>query len=183
MHLPLITAATLFLALGATPAQLSSDEKLVSHLATLAGEWEGTLEYLDYGDNETRVRLAMSVVYRETPGGTAYDIEFREPDGRIVSDAGRLERLPSGEVVLGADAHEVASFEAADDGFTLVLRMRGQDGGQPAEIRQVIEHAGDGLVVRKEVRFDGAAEFFTRNEVRLERRDGSREQRIEPVAS
>ena len=44
----------------------------VSELKFLAGSWEGHLEYLDYGDGKTRIRLPTTVQYEAAKDSIKY---------------------------------------------------------------------------------------------------------------
>ncbi|MEM7051500.1 MAG: hypothetical protein AAF604_17670 [Acidobacteriota bacterium] len=139
-----------------------------SELDFLVGTWSGVLEYLDYGDNQTRVELPTETTYRRDGSGLAYTTVFTEPNGSKITDEGRLARLTGNRFRVGNDVYDIA--EKASNGSSWRLTTRGTDNDRPAEFRLLIERRGDALVLRKEVIIDGTEEPFVRNELRLTRR-------------
>ena len=53
----LIFTLTILSAAGFAQDDSDKPERMLKKLATLKGNWNGSLEYLDYGDNKTKTKL------------------------------------------------------------------------------------------------------------------------------
>ena len=85
-------------------AEQEAQKRSLKDFAFLIGEWEGELDYLDYGDDSTRVRLPTRLSCLPDSTGQALVLEFtyREPDGRTMTGAEELRLLDEpGWVSLG----------------------------------------------------------------------------------
>ncbi|MBT8397725.1 MAG: hypothetical protein HKO65_05810 [Gemmatimonadetes bacterium] len=140
----------------------------------LMGSWEGVLEYLDYGDNETLVSLTTRLSCHRSDDGQALVLEFsyEEPNGRIVSDIERLFETEEG-LNLGGLWQIVERSENPSAGvYRLELMQEGEDNGREASIRNVVEVEDETLTITKYVRYAGSAAEFQRNQYRLRRTGG-----------
>ena len=135
-------------------------------LALLAGNWTGTLRYLDSRNIRTHVALqtrAAGIIELDT---VKLELEYTEPSGKIIasrdwlwlsSDAKSLEW--GGE----RDAYEVSKFNCSDTSLTLVAQKRGHVNNKNAIIRKTILVRGNTLTIAKQVRYTKTKKFFTRN--------------------
>ncbi len=141
----------------------------------LVGGWEGELEYLDYGDDRTLVRLPTRLTCARDSTGRALRLEFayREPDGRTVTGTEELRLLDEpGWISLG-DPWKIEAL-TADPGaneYSLVLSRHGEDSGRPADLRNTIRRTGHELTITKQVRYEGTPAFFQRHQYRFRRAD------------
>lgn len=137
----------------------------------LIGSWEGDLEYLDYGDDETRVTLpTWLVVGRASEGaGLEFSFQFEEPDGSTVEGGDRFYETAEG--VYFGDPWQVESRQTpgSDGSYRLVLFRQGSDNERPASLWTTIEQAGEALMITKTVRYAGGDETFQRNQFRFQR--------------
>jgi len=154
----------------ALPPRLAGLQQSAGPYDFLIGTWEGELEYLDYGDDRTLVRLATRLVCTRSDDGEGLTLvySFEEPNGSVVTSTERLYETPDGLYLDGAWQIEARSDDAAG-GHRLVLTQRGEDNGRPASVSNTIIADGGGLTITKSVLYDDTAERLQRNQFRLER--------------
>jgi hypothetical protein len=144
----------------------------LSDFEFLEGQWQGELIYLDYRDDASRVTLPTFLRCELSKKGDALRLEYRynEPDGSEV-DGFELLRVPGEPKTLFFDGlWTVTAVERdGDSRLRVVLEREGRDNDREARLRKTIERDRDALLLRKEVRYQGAAEFLVRNEYQLSR--------------
>lgn len=139
----------------------------------LLGSWEGTLEYLDYSDDKTLVRLPTGLRCDRSEAGQGLNLRFsyEEPDGRTVFSGERLFETDDG-VFFGGLWHIVEWVEDPATGtYRLELSQEGEDNGRQARIRTSVSLQGDDLTITKSVRYTGSNEELQRHQYRLTRVD------------
>lgn len=116
---------------------------------TVAGNWEGTLEYLDYSENK-RVKLKTYLVITPAPDGNSAEILTVFDDfGRIIKDSETYKiDLAAKKYSAGNFEYEIASIEAGK----IILLGSGQDGEKVEPIRETIIFDKDSLNFLKETR-------------------------------
>jgi hypothetical protein len=176
----------LSLAAPAAAADEAPAVTLAEARASLAGAWEGQLQYRDYqsdswegipmtvtvtleGDGNTLTRRA---VFDDGPRvGNVYitSLEMLGPDGTTEYATGfRAGRVPA----LSAATLILASAADAQH-WTMIAYEQGEDDDRPALIRVRTTRDGASLTSLKEVDFlgDAGEEWLTRNRTVLTRRD------------
>ena len=140
-----------------------------SSLEFLVGSWEGELEYLDYGDDRTLVRLPTSLVARAVGDTVHLEFSFTEPDGSVVTSRERIYESSEGIHldVLWQVERRVHDVQAGR--HRLVLVRDGEDGGRPATVTDVVALEGGELTITRRVRYAEAAEPLQRHQFRLTR--------------
>lgn len=145
-------------------------------LALLEGAWEGTLEYLDYQDNTTRIEVPASLTVTATasrggPGATeaTFDFRTRELSGVAGDEQLLLRYFPTeGLVEFGGNwAVTIAEADPEAALIRLVFTGTGEDDGRPGLIRQTIERRGSTLNLLKEVRYEDTTDFIVRSQYLL----------------
>jgi hypothetical protein len=135
----------------------------------LVGEWDGELEYLDYQDNETLVRLPTTLRAELGDELDSYRMmyAYEEPGGGVVTSDDELVQADGG--VFMGDRWTVEEYTAdpAAGSHRVVLLQEGEDDGRPAWIRLTLSATEDELTMTKAVIYDGATESVQRNEYRL----------------
>ena len=139
----------------------------------LLGSWEGSLEYLDYGDDETLVTLPVGLACRRSDDGSALilDFSFAEPDGRTVISSERLFETEEGVNLGGLWQISERSQDPAAGIYRLEMVQDGEDNGREASVRTLVVAEGDQLTITKFVRYAGSTEELQRNQYRLKRTD------------
>jgi hypothetical protein len=160
----------LLVSCGPTGAQAAFDVSL------LQGAWEGIFEYLDYQGDAERVRVPASLTITlpsadgaAGPSEATFVFVIRGPDGISRTEEMALRYFPA-ESLVEFGGNWAVTEATADPGpahLRLVFAGRAKDDGRDALVRQTIERVGDGLTLRREVRYDGADEFIVRSEYLL----------------
>jgi hypothetical protein len=153
-----LSAFSLFAAL--TPAQ--SAKVLPEDLRRLTGaRWAGTLTYTDYGSNK-RVSIPSTLTVTEATGdASSWVFEYAYPD-EPKANGKQTVKLDEGGTRL--DGETVVERTSLDDGLLrIVTERRGTDNDKPALFRYTYLIGASSFSVKKEVRYEGASEFFERN--------------------
>lgn len=132
------------------------------HLKVYDGNWEGSLTYLDYGDDKTLVTLPLRVEANYSEKGVEFKYFFTEPGGRIEKRTDRF-RIKKKSIYYNGN-WDVVSFEAKSlEEWTLTLESEGKDNNQKASFRKVVEVSTSKITIEKMVRYAGTEEYFVRN--------------------
>lgn len=141
----LFTAAILVLAI--LSAEAFAQNK--TYFQRIAGDWEGTLEYLDYQENK-RVKLKTCLtVTPASDGNSAEILTIYDDFGRIIKNVETV------KIDAAAKKYVSGKFEYAVDSIgdgKIVLLGKGQDGEKVEPIRQTITFDENSLVFLKETR-------------------------------
>lgn len=113
-------------------------------LSFLVGKWSGTLTYLDYKDNKSRVELKATLVCTLVADGLRYQFNYVEPNGKPVQgDETAMTIGADGRTIkIGEDEWTVNAAPAAG---RLVVERKGTDAGQPARFVRTYSVDGDEL--------------------------------------
>jgi hypothetical protein len=138
-------------------------------LQRLAGKWTGELEYLDFGNNQTksRIRAALKCDYASATRTLAMKVSFREPDGKTIEDEASFVVSEDGRKLTFEQAEwDVTKVEAPSDSgnLTLIFERTGADNQREADLKNtvVLDDAGR-LIVTKEVRYKTGGQYFVRS--------------------
>lgn len=162
------TLFALFLAM----ATLAQTGIKASDLKTWLGNWEGNYTYKSETTGETITakasvklgpivnghKIAFSEKWVLPQGGEQPDIQPKSDTIRISEDGNYVNHL------------KLASRKKSTDQFQFVLESEGEDAGQKAEIRISYVFIKNKFTLKKEVRYRGESEYFTRHEYKLTRK-------------
>jgi hypothetical protein len=131
-------------------------------LRKLSGaRWTGTLTYLDYRSNK-KVSIPSSLTVTQAAGDeNAWVFEYEYPDEPKANGKQTLKLEEEGRVFDGETVSERTGLDGG--GFRLVTVKRGRDNDKDALFRFTYTLDGGTFSVKKEVKPEGAAEFFERN--------------------
>lgn len=131
-------------------------------LRKLSGaRWTGTLTYLDYRANKP-VSIPSNLIVTQAGGDeNAWVFEYEYPDEPKANGKQTLKLEEGGTVFDGEKVVERTSLDSG--GFRLVTVKRGRDNDKDALFRFTYTLDGAAFSVKKEVRPEGAAEYFERN--------------------
>lgn len=130
-------------------------------------QWKGTLTYLDYrankkvsipsnltvtGSNENKLSWVFDYQYPDEPKANSRDTVTMSKDGKIIDGETVVERV-----------------KLAEDTVRLVTEKSGKDNDKTATFRFTYLISRKRFSIKKEVRYEGANEFFERNEYSWER--------------
>ena len=123
--------------------------------------WAGSLTYLDYRSNR-RVTIPSNLTVTQAEGeGGAWVFDYEYPAEPKANGKRTLKLSDDGVVFDGETVVERASLGGG--GFRLVTVKRGRDNEKEALFRFTYTLEGSAFTIKKEVRAEGAAEFFERN--------------------
>ncbi len=120
-----------------------------TYFQKIAGNWEGTLEYLDYQENK-RVKLKTYLFIKPANDGNSAEVTTVYDDfGRIIKDVEtiKIDRAAK-KYVAGDFEYKIDSLENGK----IVLLGSGQDGEKIEPIRETISFDENSLVFLKETR-------------------------------
>lgn len=131
-------------------------------LRKLSGaRWTGTLTYLDYRSKKP-VSIPSNLTVTQAGGDeNAWVFEYEYPDEPKANGKQTLKLEEGGTVFDGETVVERTGLDSG--GFRLVTVKRGRDNDKDALFRFTYTLDGAAFSVKKEVRPEGAAEYFERN--------------------
>jgi hypothetical protein len=154
-----------FALLAAFAALFSPQAAKVSteDLRSLTGaRWTGTLTYLDYRSNK-KVSIPSNLTVTQAAGDeTSWVFEYEYPDEPKANGKQTLKIEEGGAVFDGEKVVERTGLDGG--GFRLVTVKRGRDNDKDALFRFTYTLDRSTFNIKKEVRPEGATEFFERNE-------------------
>ncbi len=141
----------------------SRDQTLTNdHLEVFEGEWSGSLTYLNYGDDKTKVTLPMDAEITFSDKGLAFKHMFKEPNGAIETRTTKF-RLRKDKIFFNG-SWEFKSGQFKDlKNWTLELEGKGKDNNRASAFTKTIEVSSNRIVVTKRVRYEGTDHYFVRN--------------------
>ncbi|MEQ1643049.1 MAG: S41 family peptidase [Pyrinomonadaceae bacterium] len=116
---------------------------------TVAGRWQGTLEYQDYTSNERVTMRTIVVIEPSADGNSARISTIYDDFGKIYRSTGE-QRIDTAAERFIDDKTDFA-IESAEDG-KIVLIGKTQDGNKVEPTRKTITFSKDGLTILKETR-------------------------------
>ena len=152
-------------ALGPAAANNCDCTASVEDFRVLDGaEWSGELDYLNYG-SEQRSSIPVGLrVEAIADGSVTYSIRY---PGEEQYNA--TERLTISDDGASIDGRPIVDRQDVDGRLTITTEGKGEDDNRPADVQIVYFVSPDEFRIQKNVRLDGEAEFFNRNEYRYVR--------------
>ena len=129
-------------------------------------QWTGTLTYVDYQSGKRTPIPSTLRVKRADGDAAAWLFEYGYPKEPQANGAKTAKLSADGSTF---DDEKVVERAETPAGLKLVTEKPGTDNNKPALFRYTWLVGERSLSIRKEVRYDGAAEFFERNEYRWSR--------------
>lgn len=126
--------------------------------AALTGQWRGTLDYRDYG-NDQRVILLTSASITGTDGALQASFSYDDGPGKTVRSTQTWQLDVSGQQLRidGNQQPQAVAESRTGPGteLTLVAQGDGQDNGQRVQVRSVLTRRGDTLTLSRQTRSPG----------------------------
>jgi Peptidase family S41 len=117
---------------------------------TVAGKWQGTLEYLDYADGKSRVSLKTLIEFKPSADGNSAEVLTVYDDfGKVIKEQ-EVEKIDVTAKKYFAGKNEF-TIESVTDG-KIILLGSGQDGEKVEPIRKTITFTNDTLTMLKETK-------------------------------
>lgn len=180
-HLPTI----LFLIIAAPASAEPPMVDVAAARASLAGAWEGRLEYLDYSANKWFGIPVKTLIEDQGDGATMIrksDFDDGPSVGNVRITGVELYDPVAGTITTGTFRKgrnvDVYTYKIRMDGqaadgthWTMVEEALGKDDERPALLRLTTKRIGDSIETVKQIDFqdDDKAEWITRNRTRLTR--------------
>jgi len=181
--------AFLLICIIATPAMAQpSPVDVATARVSIAGKWEGRLEYLDYGANKWFGIPVTTVVEDQGDGATIIrksDFDDGPKVGNVRITSVELFDAAAGTITTATFRKtrpvEVFTYNVRMEGtapdathWTMVEQSLGRDDDRPAILRLTTVRDGNTIETLKQVDFqdDDKTEWLTRNRTRLKRVGG-----------
>jgi hypothetical protein len=128
----------------------------------LAGApWKGSLTYLDYTSKKPVTLASSLVVTRADADGRSWVFDYQYPDEPKANSARNVTLAGDGSTI---DGERVTERSVLPGGILrIVTEQSGHDDGRPAMFRFTYLLGDSSLSRRKEVRFEGTADYFERH--------------------
>ncbi len=142
------------------PVASSEDFRLIA-----GSGWKGHLSYLDYSSKAlSKIPVEIQV---DEPNGRTLGYSIRYPGETQYNSREKIELSRDGRKLNGGLI--VARKRDENGDLTLVTIYQGKDDNRRADIRETYTIGGTAFSISKEVRFEGASDYFLRNRYSLVR--------------
>ena len=150
-------------------AQLSKGQEVnLSDFEGLLGHWKGTLTYLNYADDKTNFTLETQLKSIVEGNEIKMSFSYIEPNGEIVEGHEKIEVSERKGKWYINKKWKVLSFDTNENGWVLLLEIRGKDNNRKSTMQRKVTFATSSLRIEKQVRYDGTDRFFQRHIYELE---------------
>lgn len=141
---------------------LNSQNITFEHLSVYEGEWEGTLTYLNYGDDKTLVDLPVRMVATRKNDRMNFEYFYNEGDGRTEKRTGSFK--VKGDKIYYNGKWDVVNTQIENvSNWYLELKSDGKDNNRNASFKKIVVVAPKKIEVTKWVKYEGESDFFMRN--------------------
>jgi|GEM_PF-4868107 len=146
---------------------VSQDASQVSieDFSFLLGSWNGSLEYLNFGDDKTLVTLPTRAVYSKDEDKISYQFVYTEPNGSEVNGEGTIAIEPGDRVQYNGGSHTIVgrSVDAEQNVVEIKITQQGMDNNREAQIDHVFQRKGDVVSITRYILLEGATDPFVRH--------------------
>lgn len=154
----LLTAAFLFApAAPATPKVKGDDFRPLT-----GARWVGTLTYLDYRSNKKVSIPSTLTVTQSAEDKRSWAFDYKYPDEPKADEKETVKVSKDGRAI--NDETVTERTKLAGGALKIVTEKKGRDNDRDAVFRYTYLLSAKSFSIKKEVRYEGAAEFFERNE-------------------
>jgi hypothetical protein len=158
LNLAIVIATVFIVSASAQTVKISPND-----LKTLEGaQWIGTLTYLDYGTNKQTSIKSNVTVSRSDNGKLVWTFDYQYPDEPKANSKDEVNLSLDGKMFDGETVIE--RIKQADGTLKFVTTKEGVDNGKKSLYRFTYLAGKNSFSVKKEVRQEGSAEYFVRNE-------------------
>jgi len=146
----------------------TNQTKILERLASLNGNWNGYLEYLDYSDGKTKVKLPTTceAIYNKSGNDKYLSVKFifDEGNGRTVTGEDAWTVIDDNTFFFDSTNFAITKFSEDNGNSILVLEREWKDNDKPCTIRETFTIKPDYFGILKEVKYKDDKDFFTRHE-------------------
>ena len=153
----LIVSNLLTLAAPLAPKVADADLRLLT-----GAQWTGTLTYLDYRSNKKVSIPSTLTVARSAEDRRSWVFDYKYPDEPKADGKETVTLSRDGRAINDETVTERAKLPGGS--LKIVTEKKGRDNDRDAVFRYTYLLSAKSFSIRKEVRYEGASEFFERNE-------------------
>lgn len=152
-----------------------ADKLTMDDLSFLVGDWRGHMEFLEYKDDSTVVKLSSDLEFERKKDKYEYVFSYTQPNGNKVYDIKNTLEVKKNKLVINNEEWKIIVLTRENEtiSFHASLQIKENDGDKPALIIYNLMLENELLTMRKMVRYNGEKEFFVRNSYMV-RKNGSR---------
>lgn len=145
------------------PAVPSAPKVTDKDLRLLTGaQWTGTLTYLDYRSNKKVSIPSTLTVTRSAEDKRSWVFDYKYPDEPKADEKETVTISKDGRAINGETVTERTKLPGGT--LRIVIEKKGRDNDRDAVFRFTYLLNAKSFSIKKEVRYEGTAEFFERNE-------------------
>ena len=145
----------------------SVHDKMLSKLASLNGNWSGYLEYLDYSDGKTKVKLPteLQAVYNKSGSDKYLSVAFvyDEGKGRSVTGEDAWSIFDEETFFYDTTACRILSFDVTEDKTVFKFERPGEDNNKPCIMLFTFTIEPNEFSILKQVVMEGDTNYFIRH--------------------
>lgn len=157
-----------FISITSNVFSQTTHDKMLERLASLNGNWKGYLEYLDYSDGKTKVKLpATCEAAFNKSGNDKYlftKFVFDEGKGRTVTGEDAWTILDEKTFFFDSTNFAITKFDDNTDNTIFIFEREWMDNNKPCIIKETFTIKSDYFSILKQVRYKEETDFFTRHE-------------------
>ena len=159
----LLLSALLIASYFLTPAAPSAPKVTGKDLRPLTGaQWIGTLTYLDYRSNK-KVSIPSTLTVAQSAGDKrSWVFDYKYPDEPKADGKETVTVSKDGRAI--NDEAVTVRTKLPGGALKIVTEKKGQDNNREATFRYTYVISAKSFSIKKEVRYEGGAEFFERNQ-------------------
>ncbi|MEM9326785.1 MAG: hypothetical protein AAGA85_14060 [Bacteroidota bacterium] len=148
---------------------VGSESLTPQHLQVFQGEWQGTLTYLNYQDDETLVDLPVRMVATYNDEALSFEYFYDEGSGRTEKRTGSFKL--KGKKVQYNGSWQLDEADITDlNTWKLALSSKGKDNNQKASFQLKVDVSPSQIVTTKWVKYEEEdGDYFMRNRHVFER--------------
>ena len=135
-------------------------------LSPLAGNWKGSLTYVDYQTSEKKTLPVLIKFSQSETSKNEFSLMIEYPNEPHASSTEILKLANEGRVIYG---HRLTKKEKSNGQLLLIAEAAGIDDNRNAQIRYTFTISSALFRIRKDVKFSGQEEWQLRNEFNLSR--------------
>jgi hypothetical protein len=151
-------------------------DKMLERLASLNGNWTGSLEYLDYSDNKSKTKLptVCEAVFNKSGNDKYLSVKFifDEGKGRTVTGEDAWTIPDDRTFFYDSTNYSITSYYNQFDNNDLtvfVFETESKDNNKPCIIKQTFEIHNNSFSIKKQVKYADSESYFTRHEFSFSR--------------
>lgn len=137
----------------------------IDDLSFLVGDWSGHMEFLEYKDDSTIIKLSSELDFERKKDKYVYVFSYTQPNGNKVYNIKNVLEVKKNKLIINNEEWKIKALTGENEtiSFHASLQTKGDDGDKSALIIYNLMLENKLLTMRKMVRYDGEKEFFVRN--------------------